>query len=102
MHVAGHGAGGGTPGPPGGPPGSGGGGGGPGKPHRDKDREGKDPPKTPGKPGKKVPSSFVDVIDTLVDVLLRFEGPRPQEKSTESGGGEFRFKMLRQCPESEF
>ncbi|CAL8470976.1 g10518 [Coccomyxa elongata] len=68
------GGGGGTPGgPPGGGPGGGGGGGGGGKTPKDKD-------KGPSKSGKKVPSSFVEVIDTLVDLLLRYEGPCTQTK----------------------
>ncbi|BDA45426.1 probable E3 ubiquitin-protein ligase HUWE1 [Coccomyxa sp. Obi] len=72
------GGGGGTPGgPPGGGPGGGGGGGGGGKTPKDKD-------KGPSKSGKKVPSSFVEVIDTLVDLLLRYEGPYtpPKPKDT--------------------
>jgi hypothetical protein len=88
----GHGAGGGTPGgPPGGPPGGGGGGGGGGGPlgrtPKDKDKDGKEPPKTPGKAGKKVPSSFVEVIDTLVDLLFRFDGPRERRKDADSTAG---------------
>ena len=76
------GGGGGTPGgPPGGGPGGGGGGGGGGKTPKDKD-------KGPSKSGKKVPSSFVEVIDTLVDLLLRYEGPYAQPKPKETAPGE--------------
>ena len=64
---------GGNPGDPGGDdPGKG------GKTPKDRgDKDPKDPrdPKTPGRSSKKVPASFVEVIDCLVDLVLRFEGP---------------------------
>ena len=69
------------PGDPGGgdPPGKG------GKTPKDRgDRDGKDPPKTPGRSSKKVPGSFVEVIDCLVDLVLRYEGPY---KPPSDGGG---------------
>ena len=69
------------PGDPGGgePPGRG------GKAPKDRgDKEGKDLPKTPGRgSSKKVPGSFVEVIDCLVDLVLRYEGPY---KSTSDEG----------------
>ena len=68
-------------GPPGGGPGGGGGAEGAGKTPKDKD-------KGPSKSGKKVPSSFVEVIDTLVDLLLRYEGPMPSLRPKETAPGE--------------
>jgi len=73
----------------GGPPGDPGGGdpGKGGKTPKDRgDKDPKDPkdPKTPGRSSKKVPGSFVEVIDCLVDLVLRFEGP--YKKAADEGG----------------
>ncbi len=84
------GAGGGTPGsgpPGGGPGGGGGGGGGGGKTPKDKDKEKEKDGKTPGRSGKKVPSNFVEVIDTLVDLVLRYEGPYSESKPKDPSTG---------------
>ena len=65
-------------GPPAGDPGSGDPGRDPGKggrTPRDRGDKGDKDPRTPGRSSKKVPGSFVEVIDCLVDLVLRFEGP---------------------------
>ena len=70
------------------PPGDPGGGEAPGKggktPKDRGDKDGKDPPKTPGRSSKKVPGSFVEVIDCLVDLVLRYEGP--YQSASDEGG----------------
>ncbi len=59
----------------GGPPAGDPGGGDPGKGGRTPRDKGDKDPRTPGRSSKKVPGSFVEVIDCLVDMVLRFEGP---------------------------
>eukprot|EP00884_Botryococcus_braunii_P008520 jgi/Botrbrau1/1766/Bobra.0217s0021.1 len=65
-------------------PGGGGGGPGPGKPPDG--GPSKDPPKSSQKGSKKLQAGFVEVIDVLVDVLLRYEGPKVAPEDNGQGG----------------
>lgn len=42
-------------------------------------------PAAAGKSAKKVPPSFLEVVDCLVDVLLRWNGPPPPEQAADKG-----------------
>jgi hypothetical protein len=51
-----------------------------------------------GKSGKKVPASFLEIIDCLVDVLLRYHSPTP-EPAAEGKPGALLLRMGAPCLE---